>query len=524
MQYSKKSFFLLLVVGIAVGYLFLYSRGRETVVVAGKTLTQDIMTRGRVVAAESSNLAFDQEGIIREVNVKGGQTVKFGEVLALLNTSVLEADAKRIEADIALSKMKLSQALSGISKAEVALAKSKAVSAKTAMDNARLTLDGARLKAENDLAQRYALAFEYVNTVLLNADDAMKALSGIYDEKNQFREFFIIQESKKTSDAKWQMIFARTAHESIKTKSANLKSEASHESIDLALSDFKTNLEVIRSLLSTTAEILDGTQVAFGSPDIGSYKTTVAVARSVLNETQGALLDFEQKIASQKIEGAASVTQAHNDVKQSEVSLKALEDELALKELTSQGETLPFLEAEIKERESSLSLMQEKIRGSVLVAPADGVIENVQIGKGGAVKAHAAVATFTPFANFQVEAELDPRSSVPVHAGDEAVIFFGATQLRGNVAGVPGKSAIIYFDDAGGNAALHEEARVRIIATIKRNALMVPYDFISEEKGVKKVSVLERGEEKQRVVLTGIVFGNEVEIIEGVSEGELLVK
>ncbi len=523
MQYSRK-LLLLGLVGIAAGYLFLYSQERETAMVVRKTLTQDITTRGMVVAAQNIDLAFEQDGIVKEVKVKRGQSVKFGDILANLNTSVLEAEKKRFVSDITLDKMKLSQALSGISKAEVTLAKSKVVLAKTALDNARLALGDARLKSENDLAQLYASAVEYSNTVLLNADNAMKALSGVYDDKNQFREFFIIQESKKKSDAQWQMIFARTAHENIKVKSASLKTDASRESVDLALSDFKTNLEVIRSLFSTTAEILDNAQVTFGGPDVGSYKTTVAVGRSVLNETQGALLDFEQKIATLKINGAATITQAQSTLRQLEVSLKSFEDESALKELTTEGETRLSWEAQVKEHEASLSLVEEKIRGAALIAPADGIIENVRMGNGGVVKARAAVATFVPFANFQIEAELDSRMSASVHAGDEAVISFGTKQVRGSVAGVPGASVVIYFDDAGENAALRDEARVRIIATIKKNALMIPFDFITEEKGVKKITVLEQGEEKQRAVLTGIVFGNEVEITEGVSEGELLVK
>ena len=318
------------------------------------------------------------------------------------------------------------------------------------------------------------------------------------------------------------MIFARSAFENIRTRAGGLKTDASRDAVSQAVSDFKTNLEVIRSLLGKTSGVLDRTVVLLGSADIGTYRTTIAVQRSVLNETQSALLGMEQDIAAQKAAGQSAVAAAKNTADQASAMLKFAEDELALKTSASGTGARSLLQAQIKEEESSLAVVKQKIENAALTAPADGVVQDIRIVQGGFIKAHVPVAVFTPLADLEIETELDPNQAALVKAGDRAVISSGTVRADGMVSGVQGSRAMVYFQKNGGAWHLESYAEVLISSIIKKDALMVPQEFVTEENGSKKLIIIEKNGKKERVVLTGVVFGNEIEIIEGVSEGELL--
>ena len=185
-------------------------------------------------------------------------------------------------------------------KKEVALVESKISAAASALDYAHKELEDARLEAENELTRRYALAVDYGDAVLLNAENAAQALLGIYDEQNKFKSIFIIADSQKRSEAEWQIMLERTALENITLASRALKKGLARDAIDSTLSNLKTNLEVIRAALQKTSEVLSDAAMIFGAP-ISGYRITVAVQRSVVNTTQTAILTFEQNIALQRV-------------------------------------------------------------------------------------------------------------------------------------------------------------------------------------------------------------------------------
>lgn len=522
----RKNIMIIGVVLVALAAFFsLFSLpGKASVRVEKKTLIQDITVQGVVQATHKIDLVFETEGIVKTIAVKSGDSVTFGSALAMLDTRQLDIQRQHLEALIKLNKTKYAQLLSGVPKEEITLAQAKVESARAAADASRRAVQDSHLKADREIGALYDKTAEYANTVLLNADNAMKALMSIYDDKNQFRDFFVVPDSREKTDAQWQMIFARSAFENIKTKAGGLKTDASHDAVNQTISDFKTNLEVIRSLLSKTSGILDGTVVLLGSADIGTYRTTIAVQRSVLNETQSTLLGMEQDIAAQKAAGQSAVAAAKNAAGQASAMLKLAEDELALKTSASGTGARSLLQAQIKEEESSLAVIKQKIENTTLVAPADGVVQDIRIAHGGFIKAHVPVAVFTPLADLEIETELDPNQVALVKAGDRAIVSSGTLRADGMVSNVQGSRAIVYFQKNGGIWHLQNDAEVHISSIIKKDALMVPQEFIIEENGSKKLIIIEKNEEKERVVLTGVVFGNEIEIIEGVSEGELLVR
>lgn len=525
----RKNSYIKLFIGVgiiftAIFFVSFFPSGNASVRVEKKTLTQDITVQGSVQATHKIDLVFGTEGIVKTISVKPGDSVMFGTILATLDTHQLELQKKHLEDLIQLDKTKYTQLLSGVPKSEITLAQAKVESARTAVDATWRLVQESQLKSDREINSTYDKVVDYANTVLLNADNAMNALTSIYDDKNQFRDFFSVPDSREKTDAQWQMIFARSAFENIKSEVKNLKTDASHDTIDRALGYFKINLEVIRSLLGQTSEVLDKTVVLFDSVDMGIYHTTIAVQRSVLNETQSTLLTLEQNIASQKSTNQSAFIGAKNSANQAMTALKLAEDELALKSSIAGTGARALLQAQIKEEESSLNIIKQKIENTSLIAPTEGVVQDMKIFQGGFVKMNTPIMSFTPVADLAIEAELDPNQVRLVKVGDRALIYSGTLKAEGVVASIQDTHTMIYFQKNGNAWNIQSDAEVQISSIIKKDALMVPQEFIIEENGSKKLSIIESDGKKERIVLTGVVYGNEIEITEGVSEGEILGK
>jgi len=525
----KKPYFIAVLGGVlavslaGAGVYWRYkSRHFETLVVKKTDIRADISARGEVIAAESIDLGFGADGRISDILVSAGGKVAFGDRLARLDTAKLQAELKQYQAEIETDKLKLVQFLSGARAEETALAESKANLAKTALDNARKELDDLKLKTENDLSERYAFALDYADTVLLNADNAVKPLAGIYSDNNKFFDIFIIPDSQKKSEAEWQAMFARSALGNIKSVQESLKKDPSRKNIDQALAQFKINLELIRSALQKTADVFETAAMVFGAPDIGAFKTTVAVQRSLINSAQTTVLTMEQNITSAKINSQVDINKAERGIETLELALKTAEDELALKKAAPREIELNVYQAQIKENESRAEVLKNKLENSVIKAPADGVIGAVRKKIGSFAKADEPVFSLASFSDAEIEAKLSSADAERVRAGDTVSLSIDGGNYDGKVIGFAGDTARIYFQGDSKQAPVGAVVDIKIHSVVKNGVTLAPKEFVFEENGVKKVNLLENNSKKPIAVIVGREWGNQIEIEEGVSDGDII--
>lgn len=505
-------------------YYFLKLRDFKTIIVKKTDIYQDISAQGKVIAANNIDLSFNTDGRIDVIFVKNGDKVAFQDKLAQLDTVKLQAEIKQYQAKIDFDKLKLSQLLSGARVEEISLLESKAALAKTNLDNARRELEDMKIKIENDLDEQYVLGQDYSETVLLYADNAIKALDGIYTGQNKFEGIFIVPDSQKKSEAEWQVMLALSAFKNIKSTYGAFKSDLSRQEIDLSLSQFKTNLEVIRASLQKTAEIFDVTTMVFGAPDLATFRTTVAVQRSNINSAQTAILTMEQNIASLKITDQVETNKAKYNIEQAELALKAIEKELALKKMAPQEIDLGMLQAQIKENEAYLDVLKDGLKHSTIKAPVDGVISEIRKNYGVVVKADEPVMSLAPFSDIQIESPLNQYQLALVKIGDETSVFFRDIVKKGKVVSINDGKISIYLQEKTDGVMLGDEVSVKIRATLRYGVILAPARLIFEENGVKKVDILENNRKKTIAVLIGEERGDQVEILEGVSDGEVLVE
>ena len=530
-QYFKKIVipavgFIILIVSFWI-YFSQSSRFADALEVKRTDISENISVVGKIIAAEKVDIGFEEAGVLSSIEISKGSKVKTGDILARLDKSGLEIELKHYQAQADLDKIKLAQLLAGTRNEEIVLTESKIRELRIKADAVAKNLEDQMLKFDNNLNSLYAQAMDYADTVLLYSDEAMQALGGIYDSNNKFQAVFIVPDSQKKSDAEWAHMFAKTALENVRAGYQSLKNSPSRENTDSILSNFKTNLEVIRSALNKTDEVLSVLPVPIGAPSLDTYKTTLAVQRSHINATQSVLLELGQKISVQKIDDQNSINQLGFALKQAQASLEIAESELALKKAKPREIELSLYQAQIKESMSRIDFLKKQIQGSSLISPLDGVVSEIYARKGEIIKNNRQILSIFPLSNAQVEVDLSQSASEKIKVGDQAEVLFSGgnqTSVKGKVTNKDGNKARIALDSDIDIAQFGGEAKAVIAAIAQKGALVIPRQYVFENNGVEQVYVVDGGKRKSVVVLIGERNNDLVEIKEGLSEGDLVVR
>lgn len=114
---------------------------------SGAQTTGRIVAEGRVSPARSAALSFATGGIVTQVSVALGQQVTAGQVLARLDTSLLELQAAQAEARVAEAQARLNQFNLGPSEQEAAAARQNVASAQATYDRLLAGPDAAEIAA-----------------------------------------------------------------------------------------------------------------------------------------------------------------------------------------------------------------------------------------------------------------------------------------------------------------------------------------------------------------------------------------
>lgn len=114
-------------------------------------MTQTVSAQGTVAAAQSDNLSFGSSGTVTSVDVKAGDAVHAGQVLATIDSAQLQANLASAQAAVAKADAQLSDdQSSGVSADRLAVDEASVASANDQLTNAQTGLNGASLVATLD--------------------------------------------------------------------------------------------------------------------------------------------------------------------------------------------------------------------------------------------------------------------------------------------------------------------------------------------------------------------------------------
>ncbi|HUT15744.1 MAG TPA: efflux RND transporter periplasmic adaptor subunit [Anaerolineae bacterium] len=266
--------------------------------------------------------------------------------------------------------------------------------------------------------------------------------------------------------------------------------------------------------------------VAGFRPDIGKLPQAAALER--------ATIDYERAVANYRLQVAAvndaSFKAAASQLAQAEAQLQKLQR-------TPTQEELTIVEAQVEQSLASLEQARLRLADAVLVAPMSGTVVSLGAEVGEMVTAAVPMVVLANLEQYNVEASVDEADIGLVKIDQDATITLDAfpdAELKGRVARIDPlgnmTSGVVSYDTEIGilptDVAIRPNmtALADIVVARKQDVLIVPNRAVKRnQSGQYYVEVISGGEVQTRLVTTGLRNELMTEIVNDLSEGELVV-
>lgn len=500
----------------------------ENIVTAEKgTLSITVSSTGSISMANKEDLRFGIQGTVTEVLVMEADRVKAGDTLATLDKDSFQVALTKAESAVATAQEKAEELLnpsqSDLQKAEAAVLIAKEALDNFIADNASAeALNEAQIGLENAIEDKKAIASAQENA----ENAAIKALKNAQDAyAATLKRYYAIIPARSDLN--------KTASELLEIYTP--------DPLLLTLVPYFVRQKTIDDAVETALDIVLNNEVLLGNAKVQKAKKA-ATADTAVSKAKDALDDV--KIAHTDLKHVGTVSE--DEIK----SGKLVQN---LSTLAAAKETLAELsggpdQVLLKQRKATLEAAlldlkdaKQDLLDTSLKAPISGVITELDIEIGDSVNANTVAFRIGDPSELNVSGQVDEIDIFQVRTGQEARISLNALPqltLPGVVETIDligrNQGGIVSFD-VNMKMNLPRRAQRMVIregmsvtATIvveeKKDILLVPINTIRREGSDRVVTVVLSDETREtRVVSLGMTDGSQIEIINGLKEGDQIV-
>ena len=476
------------VVGAGSYYFFKPSPHNFTTAIAQvRNINETITSDGKVDSDSHVTLSFKKGGTVSSVSVKVGDTVRKGQVLAMLDASDLYASLQGAQADVLAADANLS-----------ALQKGATVQTRTvysqSISTASLSLatadQGAYLKVRDALQNK-------LDTLFQNGATSNPQIQ-IATESYTVRLALNASRADLTSRLdRWNKLISQnpTGGDALAEASADL----------LATKNFTDSLFSEANLLTPSNSGLTVSQIS----------AFVASVNAAASEINSATSDFN------------SAAQAYNTAR----------DQASVVEASSTPEAIIAAQAQIAKAQANQSLVQSQIADMSLIAPFDGIVGSVNPKVGEAFDASVPAIDVLSKGNYKIDIMVPENEIGGVMAGSQADVTFDAYGLgleaTATVAtvdisetttnGIGAYKATLYLNGSDPRIRTGMTGNVTIQGPSASSVLAIPTSAVITENG-SSFALVESADTSyaKRPIQTGLSGGGWTEIRSGLSAGNIV--
>jgi HlyD family secretion protein len=490
---------------------------RPTYTVQRGVIERVFTITARATPVDMVRLAFRRDGRVNIVSVSRGDVVKAGDVLAELQQEEALDELRRAEDDLTQARRDLESAR---------LAKEKRIKERElGVERARRDLERLLPGGEADLFKELQDRLEAAQRDLRNArDDASWAKTSAEEALRDSAEA-LSDTQKAYSVAYWNWDWVQRY--GTDPENPFIKNEAGvlvpNRLTEKQKEEFRVKLVQAERALRDAERNLEQAQRARDRA-FDDEVVRVREAEKKVEEAQRAI-DTLLRGRNKVIEDAQ----------------RALEQaQIALEEARS--ETLNSAIRAVENAERALEKARRRVDDGRVIAPQDGTVLAVAIEPGATITAFEPVIEIADPSNLEFAANLSPQQMRLLSEGQSVEIrLLSRPDLA--IPGVIRRMPAPY--GSGGSGAVQDRdvttrfqvvdsrgqqfeagvtvARVSIVLERKENALWLPPEAIRSFEGRRFVIVREGERERRVTVRVGIETEERVEILEGLSEGDIVV-
>ncbi len=492
---SKKIISIIVAVVVIFGfvaYWFLFKPKKQEIKfqkVDKGDVVQQVSETGSVKLSNRLNIGFKYAGRINKLYVSVGDKVRRGDILATLDTSQLEI---QLEAD----------------KANLAVVESKKTSGKISLTNTEQALKDAQDSANEKISSVYEDALNVLNSSYLKIYDSSVLVSKVN------RVYFTTndQEGRKVSENTARI---ENALKSAKYYLDEAEKERAREKIDAALAEFKKDLEITRDSLGVIRDMAE--TIAYRNVVSSASKTSLDNQKAYIISALNNVVNTQQTISSAKI-----VNKKNIDAVEAKISL-----------LKSELKKGGLYDSQISQVEADIRLLKDKIAQSVLRAPDNGEVVDINKRPGEVVQPTMPVISFLPSGRFQIEVYIYEGDIPKVKIGDKVLInmtAFPDKTFNGRVVAIDPAEKIIEdvvyykvtidFNKEIKGLKPGMTADITIETAKKENVLRVPKELVEDLNGEKFVRLYKNGETIKKKIETGLEGNDYIEVLSGLKQSD----
>ncbi|MBU1092165.1 efflux RND transporter periplasmic adaptor subunit [Patescibacteria group bacterium] len=478
------------------------------------SVAKTVSVSGSVVSDQKFELGFLSPGIVQTVNVEVGSTVKQGDLLVTLDTSVLREQANQARASVSVASAMLSKSRNALRPQDVTVLN-------RSLDSARVTLNTAQ-KNLQDAYRARDLDINNSAASLAGAEMAYQNAVNTYNARQSVIDQSTISAQVALNNASNALSIAQSSYNQI----LNLYNSGQASMLDLqqaqsALSTANSSYLTARSAYDNTMQQANLERVS-ASASVDSARVQLDSARAMYNSS---LSGIDAKINS--AQNALSSAQAAYNLANAQY-----QQSLA----PAHPADVASASAQMASASASLRAIQAQIDKAYIKAPIEGIITAVNATEHEISPMSAPAVVLETIGVYQIEAYISEVDIEKIAPGSETRITLDALpniEIHGSVAQIdPAATVVLGVVNYKINVAITDEveqlkpamtADLEILTEQQDNVLFVPRKAVTRSDGKYLVKVLVNDQAEEREVQVGLVGDNELEILTGLTEGDRIV-
>lgn len=574
--FTKKKIIWTIIILLIIGGILYYklkpknnAANISTVFVTNQNLMQTVLTTGQVVSETNLNLSFQSGGVVEKVAVITGAKVKAGDVLATLSQANARAALTSASGQLAQAQANYKKVLAGATPEQINVSQ-KAVDAAqvaynnsltqltnvqnstaTAISQAQTTLDDLQSPISTSDNKRSAIIVTITNQLTAVKADLDKEKQ-IIDDNNLKDTFGVVDVTNLNNFKNTELqvkVLLDTANASLATAQA-YKSDANiYQAMSDSLAALNQNINSLNYCYTALLASIPSSK--FSQAQLDSYKLSINMALS--NENSGislikssrqaltdALTNATNALANSKLSATAQTNSAQNQINSAKAAWRQAEATLAQLKSKAQPADIDAAAAQLLSARGTVESAQSAFNNTILIAPIDGTITQVDTKVGQQANAMQEVFVLQNINSLHAEAYVSESNVASLKIGQSVDYTFDALgpdkHYSGQILTInPASTVISGVVNYLVKATLPNIPEIKpgmtvnmtVLVSTRDNVLAVSSSAIINQNGEQFVRVIDNSKTKsyhQVKVQTGLqADGGLVEIINGLNNGQEIV-
>jgi len=572
---KKRIIWAIIILIIIGGGAYFLTKGKDnsaniqTARVSRQDLKQTVLTTGQVVSALNLNLSFQGSGVVKEVNVIAGTKVKAGDVLAIFNQASAQASLVSARGSLAQAQANYQKVFTGATKEQINVSQKAVNAAQVAYNNALSQLANTEQssaasisQAQNTLADLQSPTTQSDNkrsAIIVTITNQLTSIQSALDKENQIlddnnlKETFAVANPSSLSDFKntYTQVqpLLNIANASLNT-ARNYKSDSNiNQAVNDAVSALNQSIKSLNYCYSAlqnsiTSSKLSQTQLdtykSVISGELTNENSGISTVRTARQALTDALTAAQNTVTNTSLSATQQITAAKNQINSAHAALLQAQATLGQLQAKAQTADLNAAKAQILSAQGQVDAATAALDNTILKAPADGTITQVDIKVGEQATAMQEVMILQDINTLHVEAYVSEANVAYLKIGQPVEYTFDSLgpdrRFNGKILTINPASTVIsgvvdYLVKADfpniSEIKPGMTANMTILVDSKSNSLAVPSSAVINQNGQQYIRLIDNPQTKtyhQIEVQTGLqADGGLVEVTAGLSEGQELV-